>query len=306
MAISDHLQRFAGKPVHDFNPAKGIADPTVVYRVGQEGWGEEPLLPRLQAFLNDPRVGQVPALVIGCWSYEGESPAPVVAALVAVADKLPNLRALFFGDITYEEQEISWINNADLSALFPALPQLEELWVRGDNGLSFGTIRHDRLRALAVEGSGLPAGVVREICGSELPALEHLELWLGTPEYGADTTVADLEPLLSGRLFPRLISLGLRDCEYANELAAAVVGSPLVRRLRVLDLSLGNLSDEGANALLELPAYAHLERLDIHHHYVSPELVGQLRKLPFAVNADDPQLGQRGADPGDRYIAHSE
>jgi hypothetical protein len=302
MAISDHLDRFAGKPVHDFNPAKGIADPTVVYRVGPEGWGKATFLPRLQAFLDDPRAGQVSALVIGCWSW-GDDSTEAVRALSAGADKLPNLRALFLGDITCEEREISWIEQSDLSALFGAFPQLEELWVRGSEGLSFGTIRHDRLRALAVESGGLPAAVVREICASELPALEHLELWLGSAVYDGDTTVADLEPLLSGRLFPRLISLGLRDCEYADELAAAVVRSPLVRRLRVLDLSLGNLSDEGARALLELPAYAHLERLDIHHHYVSPELVGQLRKLPFAVNADDPQDLD---DAEDRYIAHAE
>jgi hypothetical protein len=304
MAISEHLQRFAGKAVHDFDPARGITDPTgVVYRVSQEGWGEQPLLPRLQAFLNDPRVGQVPGLVIGCWSYEGESPTPIVQLLVASADKLPNLRSLFLGDITYEEQEISWIRQADLSSLFPAFPNLEELWVRGSQELGFGTIRHDRLRALAVEAGGLPASVVRQICGSELPALEHLELWLGTDEYGGDTTVADLEPILSGERFARLISLGLRDCAYADELAAAVVNAPIVRRLRVLDLSLGNLSDEGAEALLELPAYAHLERLDIHHHYVSPELVEQLRKLPFAVNADD---AQRDVGEDERYIAHAE
>jgi hypothetical protein len=307
MAIYEHLKHFAGLPVEEYDPAKGIAEPAKkVYRVAASGWdGESTIAERLEAFLADPRVGEVPALVIGAWSYEGRSSRGVVTELVQASARLTGLRSLFLGEIVVEEQEISWIVQDDLSPLFPAFPRLRDLWVRGANELRFGTVRHAGLEALAVESGGLPVEVVRDVLGSELPALRHLELWLGADRYGGNVTVADLEPLLSGRLFPRLVSLALRDCPFADRLAAALVESALVRRLRVLDLSLGNLGDEGAQALLRLPKDTGLERLSIAHHYVAPELVEQLRGLPLALDASDAQ-GPSADEPEDRYIAVTE
>jgi hypothetical protein len=80
-----------------------------------------------------------------------------------------------------------------------------------------------------------------------------------------------------------------------------------MERLRVLDLSLGNLGDLGAEALLATPALARLERLDIHHHYVSPGLVGRLAALGIQVDAGDAQEPEDPDDPyAYRYIAHTE
>ena len=44
---------------------------------------------------------RMPTLVIGAWSGElyDHSPAEILEALVAAADRLPNLRALFLGDM---------------------------------------------------------------------------------------------------------------------------------------------------------------------------------------------------------------
>ena len=57
----------------------------------------------------------------------------------------------------------------------------------------------------------------------------------------------------------------------------------------MLDLSLGNLSDRGAGAAGH-PRLAGLERLDIHHHYVSPALVERLQALGIQVDAGEPQV----------------
>ncbi len=46
----------------------------------------------------------------------------------------------------------------------------------------------DSLVALTIESGGLPAAVVREVASAHLPALEHLELWLGEENYGGDAT----------------------------------------------------------------------------------------------------------------------
>src|SRR5436305_4106160 len=102
-----------------------------------------------------------------------EGSAEVVEALVAGRDRLPNLRALFFGDITYEECEISWIRHGDVSALLPAYPRLEEFRIRGASDLTFGALRHRGLRSFAVESGGLPEPLLREVWAADLPKLEH-------------------------------------------------------------------------------------------------------------------------------------
>lgn len=311
MSIHEHLTRFAGLPVRDFDPAEGIKNPTRgIYRVSLT-WDEadqgESLTDRLAQFLEDPAVEKVPGLVIGSWSPDSsEDSAPIVEALVAARDKLPNLRALFLGDIVMEEQEISWIRQSDVSPLLAAFPRLEVFRVRGNEGLVFGKVRHAHLKELGIETGGLSGEVVRNVAASNLPALEHLELWLGTPQYGGDATLADLKPILSGKKFPRLTYLGLRDSQMADDVAAAVAKAPILARLKVLDLSLGNLSDTGAQALLASPAVARLEKLDIHHHFISKPVVKHLKALGIRVDAADPKEPDTYGDETFRYIAVSE
>ena len=208
--------------------------------------------------------------------------------------------------MTFEECEISWINQADVGPLLAAYPGLEHLRVRGGMGLGFGMDRHDGLRTLILESGGLPAGVVRQVAAAELPRLAHLELWTGDDGYGGDTTVADLAPILAGERLPALRHLGLRNCQIADEVAAALAHAPVLGRLETLDLSLGNLGDEGAVALLEGGNLGGLRRLDIHHHYVSDEALDGLKALGLDLGDGD---GQGDADESDRsirYIAVSE
>jgi hypothetical protein len=254
------------------------------------------------ALLDDPASATIPGLVVGAWDESGASEdtsAAVVEALVNAHDRLPGVRSLFLGDIIAEEAEISWIQQTDISPLFDAFPALEYLTVRGGNGLRLGSLRHDRLISLVVQSGGLPVEVVREVCSAQLPNLEHLELWLGSDNYGGNTTVEDLGPILSGQLFPKLQSLGLRDSEIADEIATAVASAPVLERIRVLDLSLGTLGDAGAVALLSSPAVAKLEKLDIHHHYCSEDIVARLQALGITVDASEPQ--QEDAYDGETY-----
>ncbi len=304
--IQENLETFYGRPVVDFDPEVGIAMPgEAVYRVRTEYDGME-FSELLGSFLADPRVGEIPALVIGLFEPEssGDS-AAIVRLLVANRDRLANLRALFLGDITVEEQEISWIQQSDLSPLWQAFPRLEHLQVRGGDKLSLGTVRHANLRTLILESGGLPATVVRQVASAELPRLEHLELWLGTDDYGGDSTLQDLAPILAGR-FPALRTLGLRDSEYADQVAVEVAASPVLDHIEVLDLSLGTLSDVGAAALAASPRIARLKKLDLHHHYVSPDLIAALRRCGVGeLDAGEPVEPDED-DEGSRYVAVSE
>jgi hypothetical protein len=306
MGIYQHDELFAGKPVVEYTTEIGIAEPTESsYRLSVDYDSEHSIIDLLSQFLADPQVSQITNLIIGQWDAEDGSIEPVVNFLVDASQKLPNLTALFLGDITGEEYEISWIQQSDLSPLWNAYPQLEYLRVRGNENLSFGELELGRLKTLIVETGGLSVERVREICASQLPQLEHLELWLGTDSYGGDTTPADLAPILNGSLFPYLQYLGLRDSEIADRMAIAVANATILVRIKTLDLSLGNLGDLGAAALLASPLINHLEKLDLHHHYISEALVKDLEKLSIAVDVSDVQTADND-DEEYRYIAVSE
>lgn len=250
-----------------------------------------------------PAAGRIAGVAIGTWHSEwDESASAVVEGLVAVCEKVPRLRGIFLGDITSEECEISWIQQTDVGPLLDAYPNLEHFRVRGGTGLSLGKLEHAKLKSLIVEAGGLPVSVIREVSASHLPELRHLELWLGSTNYGWDGSVDDLQPILSGNRFPQLEYLGLRDCEVADDLAAVVVNAPIVRRIRTLDLSLGNLGDEGFRALCMLPRDGGLEKLDVHHHFARVEMIKELQRLPFAVDVSD---AETATDWG-RFIAVAE
>ena len=76
--------------------------------------------------------------------------------------------------------------------------------------------------------------------------------------------------------------------------------------IRVLDLSLGVLGDTGAQALLDAPAVSRLEKLDIHHHYCSQEMVKRLEALPIAVDAGETQTPHEYGGEEYRYVAVGE
>lgn len=305
----DHLHELLGLPVVDFPHTSGempdLPADSVAWRLAVDPYGDEGDTTWEQAFaafLEAVDPAAVRALVIGQWgeAYEQDSSHPI-GLVTAAADRLSSLEAVFLGDITSEECEISWIEQSDVTALLTAFPGLLELAVRGGTDLEFPPTKHDRLRSLTIETGGLPAGVVRGVLESELPSLERLDLWLGVSAYGGDADVADLAPLLSGSRFPRLRHLGLRNSEIQNEIAVAVAGAPLVAQLRTLDLSLGTLGDEGAAALLEGQPLTHLELLDLHHHFLTEPMERRVAQAlePGGVRVD---LSERETPWGDRGI----
>jgi predicted DNA-binding WGR domain protein len=243
--VSRNAGTFIGRRVVDFDPEKSSTK-DVVYRF-RSNWDEDNLLPNLKQFLAGDLAPHARGLVIGAWHGEDpeKSPEEIIQLLVKSRARLPNLSAIYVGDITSEENEISWIHQCDLSPLLAAFPSLQLLRSRGGDGLALSNPSHANLRALAIETGGLDVSVIRSVCTADLPRLEYLELWLGTEDYGANHTVADLQPILSGRLFPQLKYLGLRNAQHADDLAAVLVNSPLLQRIETLDLSLGVLTDEG-------------------------------------------------------------
>lgn len=302
---NSHATTFANRKVENFDPQIGITDPVgTAYALRVKKWStDENIKDKLEILLQDPEASLLEALVFGWWDYSYN----VVDALVAAHEQLTNLKAVFIGDIEDREDMISSIQQSDISPVLAVYPNLEVLKVRSGRcnpkleellqigcgiGLAFSPWWHDKLKALIVETGGLSRQTIAQICTLELPALEYLELWLGRDEYGGDSTIDDVMPILSGELFPKLKYLGLRNSEYSDDIAYAVVQSPVLDHLIELDLSMGTLGDEGAEALLNCPAINRLDTLNVAHNYLRG-IIPRLSQLNCQVIADNQKGGYR-------------
>ncbi len=312
MMIDDCFDQFAGLPVRKLELDEPVPSPkefaiylVIDYEAHESGESFQDLLSQL---VGDPAAAEVEALLIGDWggAYEGESSAGVVEALASVRRKLPSLRALFLGAIGQEEAEISWIQQSDMSAIFAAFPTLETFYIRGGMGLSLGRPVHESLRKLVIQTGGLDGEVVREVASASLPSLEHLELWLGDDGYGNTVTSKDLAQLLEQGPVGRLRYLGLRDDCRADETAQLLAQRGIPPLVETLDLSLGALTDAGVDSLIAADWISRIQKLDIHHHFVSPEKVAALRAAVVELDADDPQEAEVYDGEVYRYVAVSE
>ena len=319
MAINKHLSTFAGRSVVRFEPERGLGEAPgdVAWRLGphlarwdrtkseQVNYGG---LDHLELLLAARGVEQVRALVIGAWVEDltDESSVRIAARLMESAARLPALEALFFGDIAYWESEISWIRQSDLGPMLNALPGLRVFGVRGGTDLRLSGVRHPRLERLLVESGGLSRGLVQDLAGAHLPALSDLELWLGSEWYGGNTHPEDLMPILSGKAFPSLKRLALKNSDIADDIARALVTAPVLANLERVDLSMGTLSDEGAEGFLSIAgALSGLEELDLMENYISKEMGQRLKaELPCPVSVwTDKEVDEYDED---RYVTIGE
>ncbi|WP_030754081.1 STM4015 family protein [Streptomyces sp. NRRL F-5135] len=288
----EHITELHGLPVFDFPlPDEGEeplpAAETVAWKLARAD-DEEDFDDAWERFLDTVDPARVRALVLGQGAYgseyDGGGPDETAERLDAAKDRLTGLDALYLADLEFMECELSWIVQGDVSPILAAYPRLKELAVRGSRGgyggvpgLEFPPLRHTGLRTLRLENGGLPGAVVHGIVSSDLPNLEHLDLWLGVEAYGRTAMVEDLAPILDGSCLPALRHLGLRNADLQDEIAAAVATAPVVAQLTSLALGLGTLSDAGAEALLHGRPLTHLRRLDLRHHFLSDAMMRRVR-----------------------------
>jgi hypothetical protein len=169
----------------------------------------------------------------------------------------------------------SWRRIGDLRSLWAAAPQLRELRMMGSRGsdrgkpIVLGDIAAPHLETLVYISSGLDKSVSIDIGRAKLPALRHLELYFGVPDYGNNHDIAMLAGILAGKGLPKLEYLGLENSTWDAELVEAVAKSAILKRVKVLDLSKGTLHVEGTAALIKHAAkFAHLEKLDLSNNFI--------------------------------------
>jgi uncharacterized protein (TIGR02996 family) len=162
----------------------------------------------------------------------------------------------------------------DISPL--ANDRLEELLV-GGNHLRLGALAFPNLKELGILTGGLTRENLADICKADLPHLEHLDVWFGDQQFGADVfTGSDLAPLFARRYR----SLGLKNANFTDEIMQVLVGWRGLTDLTRLDLSYGTLTDEGAQLLIDnVERFAHLERIDLEQNVISEEMRERLWKV---------------------------
>jgi hypothetical protein len=269
-----HASIFADRQVVNFEPGMEIINPKeTAYALREDrGWryydNQFSIEDRWYALLQDSSVNEIEALVFGY----GICGSNYVGLLVDRHKYFNSLKALFLGDIEDREQMISGLNfGKDISPILSVYPDLEILQIRCggySNDLSFSEWRHENLKALRIESSGLNRSAITSLCQLELPALEYLELWTGSDEYGSDSTIDDIMPIIAGDVFPHLRYLGIKNCEYADDVAFALAKSPLLEQLIELDLSMGTLTNDGLFGLLQSPAINELDKLNINKNFI--------------------------------------
>ena len=256
-----------------------------------------------EEIMKDAEFADLEEIVIGPWGDpwgEGEEDKEkgvqaIVDGIVANKEKFSHIKSLFLGDMDYEECEVSWIIQADYSKLWEAMPQLEKLVIKGSSELELGTIAHKNLKHLEIICGGLPTSVILSIQKASLPGLQKLLLYIGVDNYGFDGDISTIQTFLAESDFPQLTCLGLTDSEIQDEVAEAALDCKYISQITTLDLSMGTLTDKGGQMLFEkLPQYPNIKHLDLEYHFLSNDMMKQLKELPdVEVNVSEQQKADR-------------
>ena len=200
----------------------------------------------LDKILKDKHLSEYKQITIGCWDYEGGDCSALLQGMIENKEKFAQIEGLFWGDIEQEEQEISWIEQADISPLLDAMPKLKDLKIKGTNNLRLGKTSRPELRSLEIISGGLPTEVVEDILGSDFPNLEKLILYVGVEDYGFEADIEIFRPLFSKERFPKLTYLGIVNSEEQDKIVEMFLESDILPQLETMDVSAGTLKDEGA------------------------------------------------------------
>lgn len=303
--IDEHREHFLGS-LHEISEEmmqltwrNGFVDAVRFERVSGGADDEERTLGKLaRALLDHPSGAFLRSLTIGTGDGIADGMIDYESIPRSIAPA-PHLEAISIGD--WREWEVSWSKLGDASG-FWKLPRLATLVLRVGS-MKLGTIASTSLRTLQIITGGLTKANIKSLVTAKLPALETLDLYFGSHNYGASGGVADLAPLLAGntKSFAKLRRLGLKNAEFTDELCAALARSPLLRQLTSLDLSLGTMSSAGARALAaNKKAFAHLDELNVSNNFLGAADVASLKGLAKKLVSN-----QQRSDE-ERYVALGE
>ena len=267
-----------------------------------------------KGLFSSPLCAALEELRIGMLEWETQHDPDVIAE----AGKQPwakDLVRLRVGDI---DDDIDMAHHAIGSIgkdITKAFPNLTSLWMKsgasyeGEGTLGFAGLDLPKLTELTIETCAMSRKRMKSILAAKLPNLEKLVLWFGDPQREATAKVADIAPLWSGPLFPKVRHLGLCNTELVTDIIRILPTSKLAPQLESLDLSRGTMSDEDAAELVGSAAsFKKLTTLDVSHSWLSAAAVRSL-KAAFKgakVLAKDQQTPYDEDEGRQRYVSVSE
>jgi uncharacterized protein (TIGR02996 family) len=241
--------------------------------------------------------------------YDG-MPFDAVCSAIAMHDA-PALRDLRLGayydagpgarEVVGYHDPIPWCSLGDASLMWAALPRLESLRIqvglRGETA-EIGELDLPCLEKLEVVTYNMASRCLRSFASGKLPAAKYIDLWTGSSRSGGDGTLDDLEPLLAGDHVPALEHLGIMNCEFTDQVVAALAGSKILPRLREVSLAHGMMTDDGVRVLTEhADAFEHLDLLDLRGNFIRGPIPAICKQV----------VGwQREWHDGQRYVALAE
>ncbi|KAF0979750.1 hypothetical protein FDP41_000903 [Naegleria fowleri] len=255
------------------------------------------------------------------YEMNGQLPKDYLDWISQNSDLLSNsrIRSLFFLDVHFSFCEVSWMKLGDLSKVLNTFPKLAHWTSMGSEQLQFSTAcSHSTLRSIVLISAGLSKPILKELFCMKLPNLCHLELFLGDDcrrDARQDFKPEFIQELLKSpkheHSFPSLDYLGLRNYQHIDAIAPSIFENPFSKRVRMIDISLGTLSDEGAKSFIEIlkneekmnQKFLNLEILDVHNSYLSKEIVEELLNLSTMIVNVKPH---KEADRRWRYVTLNE
>jgi len=208
----------------------------------------------LKQAVQSPALRSIDTLTVELdWPHDADA---VVDALAPLALP-PTLRGLVLCRFDDREKNRREFVGAALDArpLADHFRELHQLVLQA-GWLTLPPLRAPGLKQLRLRVAGLSRAALFALGAAELPALETLELWLGSPEHGAECTAADLIGVLNEMRWPRLTRRRLHAVPFSDALIAPLLDLAWLPQLESLDLGYGTLTDAGAEALC-----AHADRL---------------------------------------------
>ncbi len=195
---------------------------------------------------------------------------PAIAEIAAAPR--PSLRVLALG-----ENHASKVG--DCSALWAAVPRLLHVDIHG-NEHHLGTIELPHALAFTLDSGALTLADAEAIARARWPTIQTLSVACGKADRGV---LRWLRMLVTRDDLPALGVLAIHECPATDDLIGILAASPLLRRLRSLDLASGTLSDAGVQTLLaHKAAFEHLSSIDLRWNQISPDAVKSLAVLPAA------------------------
>ena len=215
----------------------------------------------------------------------------------------PTTRKITFGD---NVDQISWHNTGNLGKLWKGVPGLKILEIESGH-FDVGAMQAPNLeRAIFITG-GLTKACGKNIATADLPKIKHLEIYYGDDNYGGDCSVKEVKPLLDRTDLKDLEYLGLKNSMFANDIAKAIGGAKILKGLKTLDLSLGAMTDEGAEALAAAKgSLAHLECLDLTRNFLTKKGIAAVKGICKKVVTEKQEEADGDGDDTYYYVSIAE